>query len=92
MNLMNSSSFLKRILRLAIQFVGGLVAVLNSPTYFGLLRTFSAFLVVYSIVIDGFMTNIVVLGTAIAVERVFSGVVTQFHCDAQVFGLKPSKF
>ena len=34
MNLMNSSSFLKRILRLAIQFVSGLVAMLNSPTFF----------------------------------------------------------
>ena len=73
MNLMNSSSFLKRISRLAIQFVGGLVAMLNSPTCFGLLRTFSASLVVYSIVIDGFMTNVVVLGSAVAVERVFSG-------------------
>ena len=70
---MISSSFLKKILRLAIQFVGGLVTMLNSPTCFGLLGTFSASLVVYSIVIDGFMTNIVVLGSATAVGQVFSG-------------------
>ena len=47
--------------------------MLNSPTCFGLLRTFSAPLVVYSIVIDGFMTDVVVLGSAVAVEQVFSG-------------------
>jgi len=70
---MNSSTFLKRISTLAIQSIGGWAIVLNSPTCFGLLMTFFAYLVLYCVIVEGFATNIVVLGSAVAVEHVFSG-------------------
>ena len=35
--------------------------------------TFFAYLVLYYVIIEGFATNIIVLGSAVAVERVFSG-------------------
>ena len=52
MNWMNFLSFLKRILKLAVQFIGGWVAMLNFQIYFGLLGTFFAFLVVYCLIIQ----------------------------------------
>ena len=73
MNLTNSSTFLKRILILAIQSIGGWAVVLNSPTCFGSLVTFFAYLVPYCVIIESFSTNIVVSGSAVAVEHVFSG-------------------
>jgi hypothetical protein len=35
--------------------------------------TFFAYPVLYCVIVEGFATNIVVLGSAVAVERVFSG-------------------
>ena len=73
MNSMSSSSFLKRILTLAIQSIGGWAIVLNSPTCFGLLMTFFAYLVPYCVTLKGFAANVIVLGSAVAVEQVFLG-------------------
>jgi hypothetical protein len=43
------------------------------PTCFGLLMTFFAYLVLYCVIIESFSTNIIVSGSAVAVECVFSG-------------------
>ena len=45
----------------------------NFPTCFGLLVTFFAYLVLSYIILIYFETNIIVLGSAVAVERIFSG-------------------
>ena len=47
--------------------------MLNSPTCFGLLMTFSAYLVSYCVTLEGFAANVIVLGSAVAVEQVFLG-------------------
>ena len=44
------------------------------------------------IFIESFETETVILGSAVAVEQIFSGGVTQSRCSRQVFGLRPLKY
>ena len=91
-NLTNSSTFLKRILILAIQSIGGWAIVLNSPTCFGLLVTFFAYLVPYCVIIESFQLTSLSQDLLWLLSVFSRGVVIQSHCDVQVFGLKPSKY
>ena len=73
---MNFSSFPKRILKPAAQYISGWVAVLTFLIYSGLLGTFFAFLVRTVLLFKGFSFQLIMnydIGSAVAVERIFSG-------------------
>ena len=44
------------------------------------------------IFIESFETKTIILESAVAVEQIFSGGVTQSRCSGQVFGLRPLKY
>jgi hypothetical protein len=70
----NISNFLLKISMRAIQFTGGWVDELSSQTCFALLVTFYVYLVSHSsIYLQDFNASSSHLGSAVAVERVFSG-------------------
>jgi predicted PurR-regulated permease PerM len=73
MNLTNTSSFHLKTLRGATQFTGGWVGVPSFLISFGLRVIFSAYLVRTHTVWLTFFSKLLSTGSAVAVERVFSG-------------------
>lgn len=78
------SNFLLKILTCVIQSNGGLVGKPSFPIYVVSLATCYVFLVSKLLIITSFLTMTLMLGSAVAVEHVFSGWDTISLCYANL--------